>query len=144
MIDHELGDHPQLAALGFLHEAPELMHGAEIGIDAAVVRDVVAVVTPWRGIKRQQPQSRDPELMQIIELLCESDEISDAVAVAVRERLDVQLIHDGVLEPELVEVELGFNFDVRGGIHGTLRQSTGISIPNPPPNDSQAHRSPIA
>ncbi len=55
MIDHQLRDHPQLAALGFLHELPELVHGAEVGIDAAVIRDVVTVVTPRRWIEREQP-----------------------------------------------------------------------------------------
>jgi hypothetical protein len=143
MIDHELGDHPQLAALGFLHEAPELLHGAEVGIDATVVRDIVAVVTPRRGIERQQPQGGNPELMQIIELLCEADEISDAVVIAVRERLDVQLIDDRVLEPELVHVELGFNFDVRSRVHGTLRQSSGISMPDPAPDRCAGARLPI-
>src|SRR5262249_46026622 len=45
MIDDELSEHSQLSPSGLLHEAAEIRHRAEIGIDRAVVRNVVAVVT---------------------------------------------------------------------------------------------------
>jgi hypothetical protein len=45
MVDDQLGDHAQLSPLGLLHEATEVLHRAEIGIDGAVVRNVIAVVT---------------------------------------------------------------------------------------------------
>ena len=54
VIDDELGEHSQLSPLGFLHEAPEIRHRAEIDIDGAVVRNIIAVVTAGRGIERQQ------------------------------------------------------------------------------------------
>ena len=80
----------------------EILHGAEVGIDRAVVGDVVAVVAAGRGIERQQPERGDAELLQIVELFGQSGKIADAVIVAVGEGLDVQLIDDGVLVPELV------------------------------------------
>ena len=46
VIDDELGDDAQAAPLGFLDEAPEILHRPEIGIDVAIVGDVVAVVAP--------------------------------------------------------------------------------------------------
>ena len=107
VIDDELGDDPQAAPLGLDDEAPEILHGAEIGIDRAVVGDVVAVVAAGRGIERQQPQRGDAEILQIVELLGQPGEIADAVIVAVGEGLDVKLIDDGVLVPELVAVERG-------------------------------------
>ena len=88
-------------------EAPEILHGPEIGIDGAVVGDVVAVVAAGRRIERQQPQRGDAEVLQIVELFGQPGEIADAVIVAVGEGLDVQLIDDGVLVPELVAVERG-------------------------------------
>ena len=106
VIDHQLGDDAQLAPLGFLHEAAEVLHRAEVGIDVAIVGDVVAVVAPGRGIERQQPERGDAEVLQIVEPLGQAGEIADAVVVAVGERLDVQLIDDRVLEPELVALEL--------------------------------------
>ena len=83
-------------------EAPEILHRAEIGIDVAVVGDVVAVVAAGRGIERQQPQRGDAEILQIAELFGQPGKVADAVIVAVGEGLDVQLIDDGVLVPELV------------------------------------------
>src|SRR5579875_279866 len=68
-------------------------------MDVAVVGDVVPVVTQRRGIERQQPQRRHPELLEVAELLDETPEIADAVAVAVVEGADVQLVEDGVLVP---------------------------------------------
>ena len=75
---------------------------AEVGIDAAIVGDVVAVVLAGARIERQQPQRVDAEVLQIIELLGQAGEVADAVAVAVGERLDVKLIDDRVLVPEVV------------------------------------------
>ena len=144
MVDHELGDHPQLAALGLLHEAAEMLHGAEIGIDAAVVGDVVAVVAAGRGIERQQPQGGDPELLQIVELLGQPDEIADAVVVAVGERLDMQLIDDRVLEPELVVCRAWRSILISGSdVHGTLRQAAEYQGRILLLIDAQAHASPF-
>ena len=98
MID-EFGDDLQAAPLGFDDEAPKILHGAEIGIDVAIVGDVVAVVAAGRRIERQQPQRRDAELLQIAELFGQPGEIADAVIVAVGERLDVQLIDDSIFIP---------------------------------------------
>ena len=102
VIDDEFGDDAQAAPLGFGDEAAEILHGAEIGIDGAVVGDVVAVVAAGRRIERQQPERGDAELLQIVELFGQSRKVADAVIVAVGKRLDVQLIDDGVLVPELV------------------------------------------
>jgi len=63
MIDDELGEHSQPSPLGLLHEATEIRHRAEIGIDGAVVGNVVAVVTAGRGIEWQQPKRRDAEIL---------------------------------------------------------------------------------
>ena len=118
MIDDELREHAQFSPLGLLHEAPEIGHGAEIGIDGAVIRNVVAVVTAGRGIERQQPDCRDAEILEIIELSCQSCEIPDAVVVAVGKRLDVKLVNDRVLEPQLVAIELRLRLDVSHYVHG--------------------------
>ncbi len=104
VIDHEFGDDAQAAPLGFDDEAPEILHGAEIGIDVAIVGDVVAVVAARRGIERQQPQRGDAEILQVVELFGQPGKIADAVIVAVGKGLDVELIDDRILVPELVAV----------------------------------------
>ena len=102
VIDDEFGDDAQPALLGFLDEALEILHRPEIGIDVAIVGDVIAVVAAGRGIERQQPQRGDAEVLQIAELLGQPGEIADAVIVAVGKGLDVELIDDGILVPKLV------------------------------------------
>ena len=119
VIDDELGEHSQLSPLGLLHEATEIRHRAEIGIDGAVVRNIIAVVTARRGIERQQPKRGDAEILQVVEFFGQSREIADAVVVAVGKRLDMKLINDRILEPKLVAFELWFRPDVSDHIHGT-------------------------
>ena len=107
VIDHELGDDAQPAPFGFLDEALEILHRPEIGIDVAIVGDVVAVIAAGRGIERQQPQRGDAKILQVAELFGQPCEIADAVIVAVGKGLDVELIDDGILVPKLIA--LGFD-----------------------------------
>ncbi len=102
VVDHELGDDADATGVRRRHEAAEVAHGAVGGIDRGVVGDVVAVVAQRRGVERQQPDGGDAELVQIIELLHQAGEIPDPVIVGIEERLDVQLVDDGVLVPEPV------------------------------------------
>ena len=44
----------------------------------------------------------DAELLDVVELLDQAAKVADAVVVAVEERLDVQLVDDGVLVPERI------------------------------------------
>ncbi len=102
VVDDELGDDAQAALLRFQDEAAKVLHRPEVGIDVAVVGDVVAVVAAGRGVERQQPQRGDAEILQIVELVGQPREIADAVIVAVVKRLHMELVDDGVLVPKLV------------------------------------------
>ena len=113
------------------------------GLMLAVVGDVVAVVAAGRGIERQQPQRGDAEVLQVVELLGQAGEVADAVVVAVGERLDVKLIDDRVLVPELVAGELGFGFDVGDNVHGALTPGSGRAGRDRGPDRCAAARRPI-
>src|SRR6202011_6336430 len=63
VVDDEFGDDAQAPPLGFDDEAAEILHGPEIGIDGAVVGNVVAVIAARRGIERQQPQRGDAKVL---------------------------------------------------------------------------------
>ena len=107
VVDDEFGNDPQAALLGFLDEAAEILHRPEIGVDVAIIGDVVAVVAAGGGVERQQPQRGDAEILQIPQFLGQPGKVADAVIVAVGEGLDVELIDDRVLVPELVGDGLG-------------------------------------
>ncbi len=115
VVDDEFGDDAEAALLGLLDEALEVLHRAEIGIDVAIITDVVAVVAAGRGIERQQPQRGDAELLQIAEFFRQPGEVADAVIVAVGKRLDMQLVDDRVLVPELIR---GLGRDLHLGVDG--------------------------
>src|SRR5215472_10563768 len=76
-------------------------------MDAAVVGDVVAVISQRRGKEWQEPQAGDPELLEIIELLDQPAEVTDAVAVRIEESLHMRFVDDRVLVPEGVAIDAG-------------------------------------
>jgi hypothetical protein len=103
----------------------EVVEHAVTWMHVLVVGDVVPVVLERRGKERQQPQARDAEAVQVIELLREALKIAYAVVVAVEEGLDVRLIDDGVLVPERIVFgsrgrrvhRVGRNGDRQGDVH---------------------------
>ena len=102
VIQHELDDHAQAARVRFLQERLEFLQRAIARVDARVVRDVIPVVTERRGIHRLDPEAVDAESRKMVELGRQPDEVADAVAIAVGERLDMELIEDGVFVPQRI------------------------------------------
>ncbi len=105
MINDQLGDNAQTAAVRFFETMLEIVEVAVDRIDRAIVGDVVTVVAQRRWIKRQQPQSGNAEVLEVVELFDQAGKVADAVAVAVHEGADVDFIKDGVLVPLGVVVE---------------------------------------
>jgi hypothetical protein len=83
-------------------ECLEIFEGSITRVNRDIVRDVISVVSKGRRVKREKPDGINSKVLQLIESLCETGEIADAVSVAVREYAHVQLVNGGILEPELV------------------------------------------
>ncbi len=113
MVDHQFGDDAQPARMGGANQPAHVGHGAVVGMHAAVVGDVVAVVAAGRGIERQQPDRVHPEVGDVIQFGDQPRQVADAIVVGVEERLHVQLVDDRVLVPEAVV--LGRGVAVHGG-----------------------------
>ncbi len=107
VVDHQLGNHPQAAVVGFGDKALGVGHGPVVRVHSLVLGNVIAVVAPRRRIERQQPDGVDAQLGDVVELGDQARKVADTVVVGVKERLDVDLIDDGVLVPQRV-------FDKRG------------------------------
>ncbi len=52
--------------MGCLHEALKIVQGAIGRMYVLVVGDVIAIIAQGRGIKRQQPERRDSQILQIV------------------------------------------------------------------------------
>src|SRR5688500_15477946 len=99
MVNHQLRDHPQRTAVRLLQQFLEIVERAINRIYGVIISDVVPVIAQRRGIKGQQPKRRNPEILEIIELLGDTAEITDAIAVAIVERSYVRLVNDRVAIP---------------------------------------------
>src|SRR5687768_834852 len=88
-----------------LDEHVEVFERADVRMNVGVVGDVVAVVASRRRVVRQDPDRADAEVGDVVELLDQSLEVSDAVAVRVVERTRPHLVDDRVLVPERIVEE---------------------------------------
>ena len=104
VVHDEVDDHAHAALVRGVDELHEVGEVAELGQHGGVVGDVVAAV-PQRGLEeRRQPEAVDAQPLQIVELGGEALEVADAVAVAVLEGADQDLVEDGAFEPVGVAV----------------------------------------
>ncbi len=99
VVQHQLGDDAKPPPVRFAQESPEVLEGPVRRVDVGVVRDIVAVVLERRRIEGQQPDRGDPEILEVVQLLGQSLEISDPVAIAVAEGTHVHLVDDRVPVP---------------------------------------------
>jgi hypothetical protein len=106
VVDDELRDDADPAAMRLVEKRLEVLDGAVGRIDRLVLRDVVAVVAQRRRIERQQPDRGDAERLDVVEPVHQPLEVAIAIRVAVAERLDVGLIDDRVLVPERIAVHV--------------------------------------
>ena len=102
MVHHHVHQHADVALVSLGDQAVEVGHGAVLGIDGFVVRNVVAEVNLRRGVDGGQPDGIDAEVFKVVEVRDDAFEIADAVVVGVREASWVNLVEDGVAPPVLL------------------------------------------
>ncbi|GAV95278.1 hypothetical protein ADENT20671_2062 [Actinomyces denticolens] len=79
--------------------AVEVLQGADLGGDVAVIVDVVAAVGQGGGVEGGQPDGVDAEGGEVGGAVGDTSEVPDAVAVGVGEGAGVDLVDDGVAPP---------------------------------------------
>ena len=70
VIDHQLGDDPNPAAMRLAQKRLEVGERTVVRMDRRVVGDVVSVIAQRRRIEGQQPENVDAQVLKIVELLC--------------------------------------------------------------------------
>ena len=96
--DH-VDDHAEPERVGPLDEAVEVGERPELGVDGAVVRDVVPEVGLGRGVERAEPHGPDAEVGDVAQPLGHAGQVADAVAVGVLEGAGVDLVDHVGLPP---------------------------------------------
>lgn len=95
-------EHAHAALTAPVCELNEIPERSIARIYAIVIRDIVSVVSPWRGLKGHEPDGSDPKPLQIIQAAHEPLEIANAIAVRVHERSHREAIDDCVFVPEII------------------------------------------
>ena len=80
----------------------EVLERSQLGVDGAVVGDVVAPVVVRRGERRVEPEPVDPQPLEVIEARHDAPQVADPVAVRVRERTRIDLVENAVAPPRAV------------------------------------------
>jgi hypothetical protein len=70
---------------------------AELFHNVVVIADIVSVVVVRRPIEGRKPDDIDAKFLQVIELLNNSSQIADAVAVAIIEAARINLVDNAFL-----------------------------------------------
>src|SRR5579871_680897 len=100
MVQHHLDNYFDIALMRCRQKRLEVVQRSVERMYGPIVGNVIAVV-PQRGREeRHQPDRRDPEIAQVVELLRQALEVTNAISVAVKERTYVYLIYDRVFVPK--------------------------------------------
>ena len=119
VVGNEIENDADATLARFGDQPVECGERAELRIDIAEIGDVVAEIRHRRGIERRNPDGVDLQPAQVIEATPETFEIADAVAVAVLERAQIDLIDDGAAPP------FGAGW-LRMLCHGRRRRRSGV------------------
>ncbi len=81
VIEDQLGDHPDPPVMGRRKKSLKILHRPVGRVQGIVIPDIVAVVAK-RGVgKREKPQGRHPQRLEIVETPQKSRKISDPVPI---------------------------------------------------------------
>ena len=99
VVRHPVQQHAEPVRMRRGDHAIEVVERAEDRVDVAVVGDVVAEVRHRRAEHRREPDRVDAEARDVGQAREQTRQVADAVAVPVRERARVHLVHDRRLPP---------------------------------------------
>src|ERR1700683_2065703 len=104
VIRDQVNNDPNVAAMRLGDQPIETFQRAELGMDAAIVANVVAPILERRGIDWAQPDRIDAErrrsaVVKIIEMRGNAVEVADSVTIGVGKTARINLVEDGLLPP---------------------------------------------
>ena len=97
VIGDQVEDYPDATAASLANQSFEGAKIAQLGMDIAVVADIVAPVIERRGIDRGEPNRIDTQrsigaIIQVVQVRGDAVEVADAVTVRIGKAAHVDLI----------------------------------------------------
>src|SRR5579884_737710 len=99
MIQNQVVNDANAAVRGLRYEPVEIRKHPILRIDIDVIRNVVAEIDLRRWVERRDPDGVDAKLLEVIEMLPNTVQVADAVAVRVGKAARIDLVDDGVAPP---------------------------------------------
>ena len=93
VVEHEIEVNADILRLGLVNQIFQVRFGAKFTADGIVVVYVVSVVR-HRFVDRREPQGCGADAVEVVEVIGDTADVAPAVAVAVGETVDIQLIGD--------------------------------------------------
>ena len=99
VVDHQIHQHLHATRMSAVQHLTECLHAAEFRRNVHIVRDIIAAVSAGGRVDGGEPDAVHTQLLQIIQLLIDTQQVAHAVAIAVLERTGPDLVEYLVLVP---------------------------------------------
>ena len=99
VAQHQIDDDPEVQALGFGHQAIEIVQRAEQGVDADIVGHVIAEIAHRRRVERRDPHRVGAQRGDVGQAVGNPRQVADAVAIGVAKTTRIDLVQDGTPPP---------------------------------------------
>ena len=99
VIQYEVHQDADISCVRRINQGFEIGQCAIGFSNAAIVRDIIAIIPQWRGIDRHQPNTIYSKGLQVIELLRNAAQVAMAITIAVFEGPYRDLVKDSVFVP---------------------------------------------
>ena len=124
MVHDEVQDDFDVPLLRFRYQAVEIGKRAVLGIDVAVIGNVIPKIDLRRGKARRDPDRVNTEPRKMVEVLRDAVQVAGSIVVGIAVAAGIDLVHNRVLPPVVLSGEF-IRRHSRAGIARCLRRLGG-------------------
>ena len=102
MAQNQVHDDVQPSFVSFLEQVFKILQIAKFRVDGVVIRNVIAKIDIGGGVDRRHPDAIHPQVSQVVKVLDDAWQVTDAVPVGILKGTRIDLIDDPILPPKSV------------------------------------------